>query len=140
MRTRVKATIVAALGVAWLAAACGNDDTAPTPTPAAPTKTETFAGTLPVGGSRFFSFTVSKFGTTNVTLASLSGADATVTVGLALGFPSGTGCSTGTGVAAAAGTTPQLTDDLNAGVYCTRIYDLGTLAGSAEFVVTIAYP
>src|SRR6266702_103296 len=94
------------LGLFWIlltlaltSAACsGNSTTSPastTTTVASPTTTETFSGSLPVGGSSFYSFLVSQNGTVNVTLVSVSGmnVDPTVALGVAIGTPSGTGCT-----------------------------------------------
>src|SRR5438876_6808056 len=81
------------------AGACGgNSTTSPSSTSttvASPTMTDTFAETLPVGGSKFYSFVVSQNGTVNVTLTTVSGTNvpSTVTLGLAIGTPSGTGCA-----------------------------------------------
>lgn len=50
------------------------DTTTTASTVAEPTITEEFVGTVPVGGSRFYSFEVVANGTVNVTLASMGGA------------------------------------------------------------------
>jgi hypothetical protein len=134
----------AAAGVAFLAIACGNDSaipTTPAPTPAAPTITERYAGTVGVGGTGFYSFSVTRFGTVNVTLRSISGVDGQgVAVGLALGVPAAFGCPSNVPVTASAGSDPQLTGVYEAGVYCVRLYDVGNLTGAATFDVTIAHP
>jgi hypothetical protein len=134
------------LTLAPAASACGGDNTtAPAPastTIASPTSTETFPGTVPVGGSRFYSFVVSLNGTVNVTLVSVSGIGVppTVTLGLAIGAPSGTGCSGGTVTNATAGTDPQLTGTYSPGRYCVNVSDVGGLTAPATFIVTIAHP
>lgn len=64
----------------------------------------------------------------------------TVMVGLGLGVPSGTDCSTTSSINTAAGTTAQLTATYEAGVYCARVYDIGNLFAPASFDVTIAHP
>jgi hypothetical protein len=132
-----------------LTLACDDDTpTSPTSTDtvtttvAEPSMTETFAGTLPVGSAKYYSFTTSLYGTINITLTSIGGAfvPATVMVGLGIGQPSGTECVTTTTVTTAAGTTPQVTGTFSPGVYCARIADVGNLFGPASFSVTIAYP
>jgi len=145
MKTRLKALVLAALGVAVLGSACSNSNqtTTPTPTPAAPTVTEPFIGTLPVGGNKFYSFKISVFGTVNISLVDVSGAGVppTVTLGLGVGTPSGTSCSTTSTInAATSDTQPQLTTTLDVGVYCAAVYDLGNLTAPASFSVTIAHP
>jgi len=134
------------LTLALTTAGCGGKSTtssSPTaPTVASPTTTETFSGTLLVGGYRFYSFVVSQNGTVNVTLGSVSGTDvpSTVTLGVAIGTPSGTGCTGGTVTTTAAGTDPQVTGTYSPGRYCVNVSDVGTLAAPANFVVTIAHP
>jgi hypothetical protein len=139
--------IAAALLLSVVGAACGGSSTAPTPvtpaqTAAAPSITETFAGTLAVGGSRFYSFTVGQYGTVTVTLTRLTGAfdPATTTVVLGFGRPAGTGCSVANTTVASPGDTPQTSNTLEAGVYCVRISDAGVLTAPAAFSIDIARP
>ena len=134
------------LTLALTTAGCGDiHTTSPSPTTppvASPTTTETFSGTLLVGGYSFYSFVVVLNGTVNVTLASVSGTDvpSTVTLGVAIGTPSGTGCTGGTVTSTPAGTDPQVTGTYSPGRYCVNVSDVGTLAAPATFIVTIAHP
>ena len=48
-------------------------ETTTTQTAASPTITEQFDGVVPVGGSKFYSFTTSTYGTINVTLTAVGG-------------------------------------------------------------------
>lgn len=132
-----------------LVTGCGSDAiTSPaspdttTPTAASPTVTEVFEGTLPVSGSKFFSFATSTYGTVNVTLTSVAGefVPSTVMVGVALGQPSGTECVTSTSVNTASGSSPQIAGVYAAGTYCVRIADIGNLFAAAAFSITVAYP
>lgn len=130
-----------------LAASCSKNDTSPsttssTVTVAPPSVTETWQNTLAVGGSRFYSFPVSLNGTVNVTLAKLTegGQDSEAAVGLALGFPAGTGCTANTSVTATVGTDPQVTNTYAPGIYCVKISDAGNLSGPAEFRILVAHP
>ncbi len=138
---RVVATV---LGIALLSGACAEtpSTTAPSDIVALPTTTETFSGTLVVGGYSFYSFVVAQNGTVNVTLASVSGTDVapTVTLGVAIGTPSGTGCGGGSVTNTSAGTDPQVTGTYSTGRYCVNITDIGNLAAPATFIVTIAHP
>ena len=54
-----------------------------------PTVSESFTGTLPVAGFKFYSFNIAASGTANVTLNSVSGAGvpSTVQLGLGIGQP-----------------------------------------------------
>ena len=137
--------VCAVLALGLLSAACTDtqNTTAPsTDAVAPPTTTETFSGTLLVGGYSFYSFVVAQNGTVNVTLASVSGTDvpSTVTIGIAIGTPSGTGCSGGTVTSTTAGTDPQVTGTYSPGRYCVNVSDVGNLAAPAAFIVTIAHP
>ncbi len=112
-----------------------------TSTPAAPTTTEAFVGTLPVGGARFYSFSIAVYGTVNVTLVSIGGPSVPpdVVVNLGIGTLVGTGCSssspTGVSVGSAAVTASE-----QPGQYCATIADVGNLAAAADFTVTIDHP
>ena len=116
--------------------------TTTTTTVADPTTTDGFIGVLPVGGFQFYSFTVAANGTVNVTLTGISGAlvPSTVQVGLGLGQPSGTDCTTTTSLTTAAGSTPQITGTYAPGVYCVRVADVGNLFAPANFNIGIAHP
>jgi hypothetical protein len=149
---RMRATTAAILGLMLFGSACSHSSTSSAPsatsststtTPATPTVSESFTGTLPVGGFKFFSFNIAVNGTVNVTLNSVSGADvpSTVQLGLGIGQPSGIDCAATTnvtaGVTAAA---PQTTGTFGPGLFCVRVYDVGNLFAPANFNITIAHP
>jgi len=130
---------------------CGETPTSPTTTAtttttettvAAPAFTEEWVDTLTVGGERFYSFTVTKYGTVNASLTSVTGqyVPGTVTVALGLGTPSAETCFTTSSISTQAGTGPHLTGTYNPGVYCVIIRDVGNLFAAARFSVTVAYP
>jgi hypothetical protein len=149
MRVHILIALIAALA---LSVSCGDEtptsptdtstSTTTTTTAAAPTVSEEFSSVVPVGGSKFYSFTTSTYGTINLTLASVGGSfvPSTVMLGLGLGQPSGTECVTTSTVNTAAGSAVQLTGAYNAGVYCAKVLDIGNLFAPASFNVTIAYP
>jgi hypothetical protein len=113
-----------------------------TSTAASPAFTEDWIDTVPVGGERFYSFTVTQYGTVNVTLTSVSGqyVPSTVTMGLGLGTPTAETCATTTSVSVQSGSSPQITGAYNPGVYCVKVNDVGNLFSAATFGVTVAYP
>lgn len=132
-----------------LAAGCSDDTptsptetTTTTQTAASPTVTEQFDGVVPVGGSKFYSFTTSTYGTVNVTLTAVGGSfvPSTVMLGVGVGQPSGTDCVTTTSVNTAAGSTVQVTGNFDPAVYCAKVSDIGNLYAPASFSVSIAYP
>jgi hypothetical protein len=116
--------------------------TTTTTTVASPTTTEEFNGTVSVGGSSFYAFTVAENGTVNVTLASVGGAGvpSTVWMGLGVGAPSGEDCSTTTMTNGPAGSSPQVSSVYAPGIYCVKVADIGNLAQTATIAVTIAHP
>ena len=148
----MRATTAAILGLILFGSACSHSSTSTSPsttgsttstTAAAPTVSESFTGTLPVGGFRFFSFNIAANGTVNVTLNSVSGTGvpATVQLGLGIGSPSGIDCSATTNVTAGVTTAaPQATGTFGPGTFCVRVYDVGNLFGPANFNITIAHP
>lgn len=143
-----RGTLALALSLLTIVAACGKDDSPTSPTDtststvASPTVTEDFIGTLPVGGARFYSFTVAENGTVNLTLTSVGGTNvpATMWLGLGIGTPSGQECTTSSAVNTQSGTSPQVTGTYTPGIYCARVADIGNLAAPASFAVTIAHP
>jgi len=116
--------------------------TTTTTTAASPIYSEEFIDILSVSGSVFYSFTVTQYGTVNISLTSVSGAfvPSTVTLGLGLGTPEAEGCSTTSNVSTQSGAGPQLTGVYNPGVYCVKVSDVGNLYAAARFAVTVAYP
>jgi hypothetical protein len=138
------------LALAALTAACGSDTpTSPsttsssTPTVAAASVSETWNSTVAVGGSRFYSFTVPENGTVNVTLAAVAGdyVPPTVTLGLGIGQPSGTECTTSTTANVSTQTAaPQMTGTYAPAVYCVKVFDVGNLYAPASFTVVVAHP
>ena len=142
----------AVLGVMLFCGACShNSTTEPSSTTttttttavAAPTVTESFTGSLPVGGFKFYTFNIAANGTVNVTLNSVTGAGvpSTVQVGLGIGQPSGIDCAATVTVTAGANfAKPQQTGTFGPGTFCVRVFDVGNLFGPAAFSVTIAHP
>ena len=146
VRARLPLLCVFALSLAGCSDS--NSPTSPTDTTAAetpvdPSTTQTFTGILAVHGANFYSFEVAKYGTVNLTLQNVggvSGVPESVWVGVGLGVPDATDCSTTSSNNVQAGTGPHLTSTLDAGTYCARIYDVGNLAASTPFAVLIAHP
>jgi len=151
---RMRATTArwAMLGILVLSGACSHNSTtdpsltsttSTTTTAAAPTVTEQFNGTLPVGGFRFYSFNIAVNGTVNVTLNKVSGTGvpSTVQLGLGTGQPQGNDCTTAASVTANSSfAAPQQTGVYGPGVFCVRVFDVGNLFAPATFSITIAHP
>jgi hypothetical protein len=131
---------------ASICAACGDDGTTMSPSTTTPARsTEVFGGRLDVGGSQFYSFSVSQSGTTEITLLSLRPAGVatttlSVTVGLGLGAPAGTGCALSSATTASPALTTQLTVTTNPTTYCVKIADVGTLTDAVDYTIRILHP
>lgn len=137
------------LCIALAVAGCSGSSTSPTspsdpaPVAAEPTITESFTGTVGVQAGAFYSFEVTEYGTVNLTLQNaggVTGVPDSVWLGLGLGVPEGTDCTTTTSLSTQAGGEPQITSVVDAGIYCARVYDIGNLAVPAPFSVLIAHP
>jgi hypothetical protein len=135
--------VVAALAAALAGAACDTPEGLTSPDPLVTTSTtELFAGTLPVGGTRFYSYTVSQPGTVYLTLASLASGNATSTthVTLGVGTPAGTGCALQNSVTTSAALAAQLEHSSPSGIYCVNVADAGGLTSPMAFAIRIVHP
>jgi hypothetical protein len=145
LSTISKTMAVAAL--ALLASACGGSDNTAATTPAPSvtgSSTQLFEGKLAVGGSAFYSFTVTTTGNANVMLASVTtttspGTESNVILGLALGTPLGTDCTITSAVPASAALQSPLVNNLTPGIYCARVYDIGNLKTPVNFAIRIVH-
>ena len=111
-----------------LTAACkGNDSSMPT-TPTAPTTTtNTFTGTVAVGGRAMHSFTVAQPGQVSVTLTAAS-PPASVVLGLGIGLPGDSTCGLlpgGSTTASAGFRRAQLTGVLTPASFCVSVDHVG---------------
>jgi len=128
---------------AALLAACGGSSSSPSVLPAATVTTETFTGTVQIGGTNVHNFTVTAPGTVNVTMTA-AGPPPTITMGLGVGNPNASGqcifLTGGTTQAAASATTPQLSGTLSAsGSYCVAIGDIGNANGPIAYSITVSH-
>ena len=121
-------------------ASCDDGATATSPTATSPV-TETFTGQFIPGGSAARSFTAASAGTVSITLTQAA-PPAGVVVGLGVGIPqaNGSSCLLTQSLQTSAATSPQFTVQVDAGTYCVRIYDPGTLTSQVAFTVTIVRP
>jgi hypothetical protein len=136
-------SMLLALALVSLAAACSNSAATPSPTTTGPT-TELFSGSLSVQGSSFYSFNATQAGTVSLLLASVTSpggrATSPVILGLGFGIPLGTGCTHDQSLEAAAALTPQISTGTTLGVHCVDVYDVGNLTSPVSFTVRIVHP
>lgn len=135
---RSRALLMAVLALA--AAGCDDATTATSPTVTSPV-TETFNGQFLPGGTAARAFTAASSGTVSITLTQI-GPQADAVVGLGVGIPqsAGTGCLLTQTTQTGASSSPQLTVPVDAGSYCVRLYDTGTLTATVAFTLTIVRP
>jgi hypothetical protein len=138
------------LGVAaLLTCACHhNSTTSPTTTSTTTTTTtapamttETFSGTLGVGATSFYPFTVAQTGSVTATLVSIegTGVPSTVQIRLGIGTPDDVGCNATTS-SLVSSKAPVVTISESPGAYCANVTDVGNLFTAAAFSVTITHP
>ncbi|HZR25009.1 MAG TPA: hypothetical protein VFA59_15555 [Vicinamibacterales bacterium] len=103
--------------------------------------TESFTGTIPVGGTDFHSFTVVAGGGTLSATLTAAGPPSTIFMGLGIGTPGSGVCAilpnAATSTQAAA--TPQLSGTIGAGTYCVSVFDIGNQSAPVTYAVTVSH-
>jgi hypothetical protein len=134
--------VVALALAAITVGACNSSSTPSAPaTPASPSMTEMFSGTVQPFGDDFHTFVVMQSGTVDITLTA-AGPPATIQMGIGVGSPTASTCphTVSETKYVQAGTTAQVTTNLNAGTYCVDVFDFGNAAQSIGYSVTVAHP
>jgi hypothetical protein len=100
-----------------------------------------FATSLAVQGATSRSIEASQAGVVGLTLQGV-GADGSQPLGIGIGIPraDGSGCFLTQSIFTPPGSTPQLTASVEAGRYCVRVFDPGTLANPVSFQLKIDFP
>jgi hypothetical protein len=116
--------------------------TSPSTTPPLAPTSETFTGTVAVGGSDFHPFTV-KLSNGQVTAdLTAAGPPPTITVGLGIGTFANGVCSLlqNGAVLATGGPTPQLSgSNFTTGTYCVAVFDAGNQQADITYSVTVTH-
>ena len=130
--------VVLAFGIALASAACSDPTPPLAPTPTPPTVTDTFTGTLIVGGNNGHVFFVQRIGGIEVTLTSV---DPGAAVMVGVGVPSQ---ATGTctvlpgGNTIVPGSAPQLVGTATIpGNFCVSISDIGNLVAPINYTLVV---
>jgi hypothetical protein len=144
MMTRMARAVLLGV-VVFVGSSCDNLETPSSPTTTAAVVTvRAFAGTLSIGGSRFYSFNVSQEGRVSVMLAAVSsptsGAALDNPLEIGLGVPAGTGCRTNDARLLEAALTSQIQTTTAPGTYCVRIADVGHLRTTVNFAIRFSHP
>jgi hypothetical protein len=133
------AKFLAILLLVPLSAACGDDDTPEGPTTPTPVAvTEQFTGDLNPNGGRTHPFTVLQAGTVSARLSGVS-PDDTLTVGLSIGTWNGQVCQIILANDAAALNTTVVGTAQQTGQFCVRIYDVGRLTASTDYLIDVTH-
>ncbi len=131
--------VVAAAAV--LSSTC-NEAASPTaPSAAVSPATIVYDSQLYPRGAASRTIAIAQAGSVQLTLTSVR-PDSSVPLGVGLGIPraDGGGCHLSQSVSAASGVVPQLSATVDAGTYCVKVFDLGTLIDDVSFSVTIVHP
>lgn len=133
----MKRILLLVLGISLTTVGC-SDPVAPiTPTPAVPTVTDTFNGTLLILGSNTHQFTVQQVGGIKV---SVTGITPGAAVGLGVGTPSGANCLLAENLTAVPGPNPQISGTATiTGTFCVSVFDVGNLVQAVDYVVTVLH-
>jgi len=121
-------------------AACGSDNTpvSPTPTPPA-TVTETFSGSINRNGAATHTFLAQASGAVQVTLNTLT-PDTVSAIGMSLGTWNGTACQIIIANTNAAANAVIIGLASSAGNLCVFVQDVGNIADSASYELTVVHP
>jgi hypothetical protein len=132
---------LALMALAASAVAC--DDAGPTTptdtTPVVVTLTETFSGILSRNGAITFPFTAAAAGTATASLAAV-GPDKTIPLGFAMGTWNGSSCHLVISNDNALEFTTLTGSIGSSGQLCLRISDIGRVATTATFTLTVTHP
>ena len=128
------------LAVALASASCGSDNSTTTPTSPTPVYvTDTFSGTLATGETARHPFAAKTGGSIQIAVTALS-PDATLTMGIGLGTWDGTACSVILQTSVAVVNSAFSASATSAGNYCVTIFDVGNVATSTEYTLSVVHP
>ena len=131
----------AALVLFFGVAGCGSSTTPATTTPTVPRTTDTFTGTVAVGGSDFHSFPVSATGPVDVTLTAAA-PPSSIVMDISIGMPADGKCVALAGASSQTppGPTPQLSGIASPGTLCVDVRDSGSESAPVSYTVTVTHP
>ena len=137
MIQRLRGTL-SLVALAALAGAACETTTSPPITDPPPRIEFTVTGTLGINGATTHQFTTTIPGEINVRLQALSPVD-TVTIGLGLGFWTGTSCNVLIADDEAIQNELLIGTGTAAGVFCVRVFDAGKLTAPTNYTLAITH-
>lgn len=102
--------------------------------------TDIFATSLAVQGATSRSIIASQAGVIVLTLQGLGSGASQLGIGLGIPRADGSGCFLTQSILTSPGSTPHLAASVEAGEYCVRVFDPGTLANPVGFQLKIDFP
>jgi hypothetical protein len=133
----MKRILVFVLALAAASAGCSDPVAPATPTPAPPTATDAFSGTLAILGSNTHQFTVNQIGAIQVSVDSITPGAA---IGIGVGTPSGANCLLVQGLTAVASANRQISGTATiTGTFCISVFDVGNLVESVTYAITVRH-
>jgi hypothetical protein len=133
----MKRILACILGMSLATVGCSDPVAPATPTPAVPTVTDTFNGTLLILGSNTHPFTVQQIGGIKV---SITGVTPGAAIGIGIGTASGANCALTDHLTTVASPNAQLSGTATiTGTFCVSVYDVGNLVESVNYVVTVLH-
>ena len=119
---------------------CGFGESSSSPSPSASFTTDTFTGSVPVGGSDVHTFTVGQSGGVDVDLLDVD-SGSTIAMGIRVGTLGGATCTLlpGASKSAQAGPVSQLSGFVTAGTYCVEVFDVGNQTATVTYTLAVTH-
>jgi hypothetical protein len=139
--TRCLALVLLLAAIGCSGGSGSSSTTTPSSTPPLPPTSETFTGTVPVGGSMSHAFTVSLNNGQLTADLTAAGPPPTIFMGLGVGTVTNGVCTLINGGSAIiqAGPSAQLSGAVNAGAYCVAVFDAGNQTADVTYTVVVTH-
>jgi len=135
----MKYAVAVALAAALAASACSDPAVPAAPTPAAPTITDTFTGTLLQFGTNSHPFSVQQIGGIKISVTTI---DPSAAIGIGIGTPSSASgtCLVLSQVTAVASPGTQISGNATlSGSFCVSVTDVGNLVEPVNYTITVLH-
>lgn len=129
-------SLLLGLVLACATSACSGDSTLTAPSSTAPAFT--FASSFEVNGSASRTFEQLATGAVTVTLSAVS-PDLRLGIGIGIPRAEGSGCNLARAVEVSAGASPHITTTAEPGLWCVRVWDVGTVTERVSFTLDVTH-